>query len=116
MGAMTAKQVIDQVRNDLNDVTAPYDWDDTKHMIPFLNAEVDLLTRDRPDVLIAAAGTLITVTPATAVASTLSIDSRWKPRLVEGIKDRCFAVKGDGKENRERAAMHQANAARETMQ
>lgn len=112
MATMTAKEVIDQVRYEIGDKSAPYDWDDNQHMIPFLNDEVNLLTK-RPDTLISEIGAMITVTPATSVASTLSVDSRWKSYLVEGIKSRCYQVKGDGKENRDRAAMHRANADKE---
>lgn len=113
MAAMTGKQVIDQVRKDIDDIGSTQTWSDADFMIPFLNLEVRNIVKDHPEALIASGGTLITVADITAVSGTVSIDDAWKSRLVDGIKRRLYQTKGSGRENRILAKMHQENIDRE---
>jgi len=114
MAAMTEKTVTDQVRYEISDSEQTYDWS-PEALRRFVNQEVRAIADDRPDALIDTDGTLITISDSTGQNSVLSIDSKWLPVLVEGVKRRCYQVKGDGKENNMRANIHQANRDREIM-
>lgn len=112
MATMTEKTVIDQVRDELGDNQAPYDWaPDTLRRL--LNQEVRAIASQRPHALISSSGTLITITDSTGESTVLSIDDQWKSALVEGIKTRALLIKSNGKENAARAELHMANRERE---
>ena len=77
MAIMTAQNVIDKCRFFLNDDNSSAQrWLDDM-LWPLVNDAVVKVTQVRPDSLYSSVNALITITPATSVASPLSIDDKW---------------------------------------
>ena len=110
MAAITAKNVIEEVRRFLNDeVVGAQRWTD-EAFFDWINKAVHQITKARSDSLVSLTGTLITITDVTATTDTISIDGEWLDAIVDMVVKRALQQQAGEKENRERSAIHAQEA------
>jgi hypothetical protein len=100
---MTGTDVEKVARDVLNDEDQQnYRWDSFE-IVRAINAGVNQITRDRPDAMLAEAGTLLTITPITATTGTISIADEFKDALAQYVVHWLLMHHDGQTENRERA-------------
>lgn len=88
-----------------DNTSAPYKHDDDE-LIIWINEAVTKITEMRPEALYATDGTLLTITPITDIAGTISIDDKWKDRVVDWCVNRCLERVGGQVFNAAKAKYH----------
>jgi hypothetical protein len=87
-----------------NDVS-PYRHPDDQLVI-WINEAVNKVTELRPDARYATDGTLLTIVPITDITGTITIDDKWKDRIVDYAVSRCLERVGGQTFNAAKAKYH----------
>ena len=102
--SMTGQNVVDRVREILNDQDeASRDWEDSD-LLRWVNDGVKAICGLRNDALLASDGTLTTVTELTALSGTISIPDKFRVPLTWYIVWMAFASEAGDKRDAARAA------------
>jgi hypothetical protein len=109
--SMTGTDIAKIARPILNDsVSDSQKWDDPQ-IERAINAGVKRIIDLRPDARIDTDGTLLTITPITALSGTISIADDFQDPLVQYVVAYCLQYHAGELENRARAAVHMAQFA-----
>lgn len=105
---MTAAEVILLVRETMNDdhEESGYRFDDAE-LLRELNDAQDELVKDRPDLLLAADGTIQTVTPVTATTTVLLVGTDYRQALASAVCKKLYVKDGEDDQNITLAGAHQ---------
>ena len=100
---MTASEVISRARLRLNDQDeANYRWSDA-NLLLYLSDGIQEAVTKRPDVQLAAAGTLSTLADVTALTDTISLDDSLRPVLADYVAFLALIEEDPDKKDEERA-------------
>ena len=104
---MKVRDIEQPTRSLLNDTATPYRWK-ADDIIAAVDEGEEVLLGERPEQALSNENTIGTRTSPTALTSTLMVDSRFKPALIQYATYFCLQFRSEDKVERENAAVHLA--------
>lgn len=103
MATLAAKEVEKLARQYLNDTQGSEEWDPKADILTHINAGEDDIIKRRSDARYNSSGTLLTITPLTAISGDVNLDSTWLVALAHFIAWKCFSYDVDNSKKLARA-------------